>query len=93
MLGDLLSELRYTAKQIPRCVASAHGLGYDADGIKGNVVRCRQALAHADMCLGLVSRMPSRRLPKWAQRNLFQVTVHLRNDMILWIALLRQQFV
>lgn len=91
-LQAIVGELQYHAGQTAKNVAGGHGLGY-GDAVKGNIVRCKRALSHADVCLGLVTRFPARRLPPEEYRRLFKDTARLRNDLMEWISFLRSRFV
>ncbi|MBI4395967.1 MAG: hypothetical protein HY548_02655 [Elusimicrobia bacterium] len=92
-LQVLLKDLRAHALQVPRHLAAGHDLGYRVDSIKGNIVRCKMALIHADACLGLVTRFPRRRLSPEGYLHLVRETARMRNSLMVWIAHLRQRFV
>jgi hypothetical protein len=92
LLQQILRNLEPRAYAIAGQISAGHGLGYRSDRVKGNIVRCRRALAHADECLGLVTRLPRRFLPPSEYKCLVRDTVRLRNDLINWIALLRSRF-
>ncbi len=92
-LQALLKDIRSHAVQAPGHVAAGHDLGYESDGVWGNIVRCKKALSHADACLGLLSRFPSRRLPAGEFQRLFREALHLRNGLFGWIVFLRKRFV
>ncbi|MGQ0645534.1 MAG: hypothetical protein ACT4O3_08595 [Elusimicrobiota bacterium] len=89
----LLHRMAAHAAQAPRELALGHELGYEPEGVKGNIARCKRALAHADHCLGCLSRLPARRLPAGEHRRLFQEAAAVRNALSAWIAFLREHFV
>ena len=90
---NLLKDFLFHAGQVPQALAAAHELGYAAEGVKGNIVRCRKALEHADACLGLMNKFPPRRLPPEDYRRLFRESARLRNDLALWVEDLRRRFI
>jgi hypothetical protein len=92
LLQQVLLALEPHARAIPAQVAAGHALGYRPDRVKGNIVRCRRALAHADECLGLVTRLPRRFLPASEYKCLVRDTARLRNALIEWVQVLRSSF-
>jgi hypothetical protein len=92
LLQKILLNLEPHAAAIPAQLAAGHALGYRPDRVKGNIVRCRRALAHADECLGLATRLPRRFLPTAEYKCLVQDTARLRNTLIDWIDVLRHRF-
>jgi hypothetical protein len=88
----ILRELIERAADVPRDVACGHHLGYGRDGVKGNIARCKRALAHADACVGLVTRFPRRKFPAGEYGRLVKDTFRLRHDLAGWIAFLRRRF-
>jgi hypothetical protein len=88
----LLRDWSFHARQAPRLVAAGHGLGYDADGVRGNMARCRMALAHVDACVGLVSRFPQRQLGPQELRQISRETLLLRQELLTWLGTLRVRF-
>ena len=92
LLQQVLEDLEPIAMAIPGQIAAGHALGYRADRVKGNIVRCRIALARADECLGLVTRFPRRFLPPAEYKCLVADTARLRNALMDWILLLRERF-
>jgi hypothetical protein len=92
LLQQLVDRLPHHAAQIPRRLSAAHGMGYGPEGVVGNIVRCREALSHAETCLGMMTRFPQRRLPLAEYRRLLSMALRLRNDMMDWIASLRGRF-
>jgi hypothetical protein len=91
-LQNLLGVLERRSAAIPAQLAAGHALGYRADRVKGNIVRCRRALALADECLGLATRFPRRFLSPTEYKCLAQDTVRLRNALQEWVHLLRERF-
>jgi hypothetical protein len=91
-LQRLLEDLQHHARLAAASVAAGHELGYYPDTVKGNIARCRRAFGHAEACLGLVTRLRSRRLPAADRAALVRDTVGLRNDLDVWIAHLRERF-
>jgi hypothetical protein len=89
---DALHQMLTHAAEVPRNIAFGHELGYAADGIKGNIARCKRALGHADACVGLLSRLPARRFPGQEHERLFRETLSLRRNLVDWIAFLRRNF-
>jgi hypothetical protein len=85
-----LRRLRAHAVEIPRNVAAGHALGYGPEGIKGNIARLRRALFHANAGVGLLSRMQQSLLSRGNFRALFGPTVRMRNELMDWIAFLRE---
>jgi len=81
-----------SSRAFPAQIAAGHALGYRPDRVKGNIVRCRQALAQADECLGLVTRLPRRFLPTAEYKCLVQDTARMRNALQDWVHLLRDRF-
>jgi hypothetical protein len=92
LLQQILSGLEVHAAAVPAQIAAGHGLGYRADRVKGNIVRCRRALAHADECLGLATRLPRRFLSTAEYKCLVSDTARLRNAVQDWVFLLRERF-
>lgn len=92
LLQNILAALERHASAIPAQVASGHALGYRPDRVKGNIVRCRRALAHADECLGLITRFPRRFLPPAEYKCFSQDTIRLRNALQEWVHVLRDRF-
>ncbi len=80
------------AQLLPRFLAAAHRLGYDPHGVKGNIVRCRRALEHADACVGLLSHLARRPMTRADYQRVSQETLRLRNALLVWIDLLRTRF-
>jgi hypothetical protein len=92
LLQKILADLELRSRAIPAQIAAGHSLGYRSDRVKGNIVRCRQALMRADECLGLATRLPRRFLPSAEYKCLVSDTVKLRNSLQDWILLLRERF-
>jgi hypothetical protein len=92
LLQQILENLEPHGRAIPAQIAAGHALGYRSDRVKGNIVRCRRALALADECLGLVTRLPRRFLPPSEYKCLVRDTLRLRNAVIAWIHMLRSRF-
>lgn len=91
-LQKALMEWSWLSQSIPRLLVAAHGLGYDAHGVKGNIVRCRRALTRADDCVAVLSKISRRSLTLEGHRRFSQETLKLRNGLRDWIDLLRDRF-
>jgi len=89
---EILLGMMLHAAEIHKNVAAGHELGYAADAVKGNIARCKRALGRVDQCLGLLSRLPAKRLPAGEHARLFKETVRLRNGLLHWINYLRRRF-
>jgi hypothetical protein len=87
-----LIELAEHAPAIEAFVAAGHRVGYDPHGAKGNIVRCRTALRHAEACLAAAGRIPRRHLERDRLAGLFGRTWRLRNALLEWIDVLRTRF-
>jgi hypothetical protein len=81
--------LRFHANWVAINVAQGHMLGYSEDRIRGNIAKCRRALQHADVCVGLLSRIASRTKSNRLRRDLFAFAAQLRNGLFDWIDELR----
>ena len=92
LLQTVLEGLELRSRAVPAHVAAGHALGYRRDRVKGNIVRCRQALSRADECLGLVTRLPRRFLPPSEYKCLVRDTARLRNALQDWVHVLRDRF-
>lgn len=86
---EILRDLQHHATAMPRDVACGHHLGYGREGVKGNIARCKRALAHADACVGLVTRFPRAKFPAGEYTRLVKETLRLRQDLMAWIGALR----
>lgn len=92
LLQTILANLEPHARAVAGQIASGHALGYRPDRVKGNIVRCRRALSHADECLGLVTKLPRRALAPPEYKCLVKDTARLRNALIDWVSVLRDRF-
>ncbi|MBL0059509.1 MAG: hypothetical protein IPP35_10480 [Elusimicrobia bacterium] len=88
----VLPEIEDRARAIPRLIALGHRVGYDPFGAKGNIVRCRRALEHAESCVSLLSRLPRRHMDRDLYQRFFADGIRLRNGLLDWILLLRTRF-
>ncbi len=83
--------LRFHANWIAINVAEGHILGYSPERIKGNIGKCRRALKHADICLGLLSRISLRTKSVRLRLELFSFSLQVRNALFSWIDELRER--
>ncbi len=81
--------LRFHANWIALNVAGGHRIGYSEDRIRGNVAKCKRALAHAEVCMSLLTRISTRTRSSRLRRELFAFAVQLRNGLFSWIDELR----
>lgn len=81
--------LRFHANWVAINVAQGHKFGYSEERIRGNIAKCRRALAHADICVGLISRVSQRTKSLRLRQELFSFAVQLRNGLFSWIDELR----
>ena len=84
--------LRFHANWIAINIAQGHKIGYSDDRIRGNIAKCRRAVKHADVCMGLLSRISTRTKSVRLKRELFSFAVQLRNGLFSWIDELRARF-
>ena len=81
--------LRFHANWLAINVAEAHRMGYSKERIHGNIVKCLRALKHADICIGLISRISLRTQSTMLRLELFAFAFQLRNALFSWIDELR----
>jgi hypothetical protein len=81
--------LRFHANWLAINVGEGHKIGYSDERIRGNIAKCRRALKHADMCIGLISRISLRTKSLRLRRELFSFAFQLRNALFDWIDELR----
>ena len=81
--------LRFHANWVAINVAQGHTIGYSPERILGNVAKCRRAIHHSELCIGLVSRISLRTKSQRLRRELFSFAVQLRNGLFHWIDELR----
>jgi hypothetical protein len=84
--------LRFHANWVAINVAQGHRIGYADDRIRGNIAKSRRAVKHADVCIGLISRIARRTRSMRLRRELFSFSVQLRNGLFSWIDELRSRF-
>jgi len=84
--------LRFHANWIAINVAQGHQIGYSEDRIRGNIAKCRRAIKHADICIGLLSRISQRTKSYRLRQELFSFAVQLRNGLFDWQDELRARF-
>src|SRR6185369_10239605 len=63
--------LRFHANWIAINVAQGHTISYADDRIRGNIAKCRRAIKHADLCMGLLSRISLRTKSMRLRHELF----------------------
>lgn len=83
--------LRFHANWIAINVAEGHRFGYSQERVRGNVAKCRRAVKHADICVGLISRISQRTKSLRIRSELFSFAVQLRNGLFSWIDELRSR--
>lgn len=88
----LLVHLQTHTFRVPRLIAAGHAVGYRPDRVKGNIVRSRQALVHADACVGALTRFPRGLFSQAEHKDLSRAALRLRNGLMAWIFLLRERF-
>ncbi len=81
--------LRFHANWIAINVGQGHTIGYSEERIRGNIAKVQRALNHADVCMGLLSRISLRTKSLRLRRELFSFAVQLRNGLFHWIDELR----
>ncbi len=81
--------LRFHANWIAINVAEGHRFGYSEERVRGNIAKCRRAVHHADICVGLLSRISQRTKSARLRVELFSFAVQLRNGLFSWIDELR----
>lgn len=83
--------LRFHANWIAINVAEGHRFGYSEERVRGNIAKCRRAVKHADVCVGLISRISQRTKSSRLRVELFSFAVQLRNGLFSWIDELRSR--
>lgn len=81
--------LRFHANWLAINVGEGHKIGYSDERIRGNIAKCRRALKHADICVGLISRISLRTKSLRLRKELFSFAFQLRNALFDWIDELR----
>jgi hypothetical protein len=81
--------LRFHANWVAINVAQGHMIGYSEERIYGNVAKAQRAINHADICMGLLSRISLRTKSQRLRHELFSFAVQLRNGLFHWIDELR----
>jgi hypothetical protein len=87
-----LESLRFHAHWVAINLAQGHKLGYSEDRIRGNIAKCVRAIRHADVCIGLISKVSTRTKSLRLRRELFSFSVQLRNGLFAWVDELRARF-
>ncbi len=85
--ADLVGEALLVAQQI----ASGHGLGYEDDHICGNIVKCRDGLAHVERGISLLQRLRNGDRDRQALDHLMGTAVFMRMVLQQRITALRQR--
>jgi hypothetical protein len=83
--------LKFHANWVAINIAEGHRIGYSEDRIRGNIAKCRRALNHADLCVGLLSKISLRTKSYRLRRELFSFAIQLRNALFSWIDELRSR--
>ena len=83
--------LRFHSNWIAINVAGGHRIGYADERIRGNIAKCKRALKHADVCMGLLTRISTRTRSGRLRRELFAFSVQLRNGLFAWVDELRDR--
>lgn len=81
--------LRFHANWIAINIYHGHKIGYSEDRIRGNIAKCVRALHHADVCVGLISRISLRTKSLRLREELFAFGIQLRNALFCWVDELR----
>jgi hypothetical protein len=84
-----LEALRFHANWIAINVAQGHRIGYAPERIRGNVAKCLRAIRHADVCVGLLTKVSKRTKSLRLRRELFSFGIQLRNGLFSWVDELR----
>lgn len=84
--------LRFHANWIAINVAQGHRIGYSEERINGNIAKCHRALKHADICMGLLSKISLRTKSMRLREELFSFAVQLRNGLFHWTDELKARF-
>jgi hypothetical protein len=83
--------LRFHANWVAINVAEGHRIGYSDDRIRGNIAKCKRALRHADICMGLLTRISTRTRSTRLRHELYAFAAQLRNGLFAWIDELRDR--
>ncbi len=81
--------LRFHANWIAINVAQGHMIGYSEERVRGNIAKSLRALHHANICMGLLSRISLRTRSLRLRQELFSFAVQLRNGLQHWVDELR----
>jgi hypothetical protein len=87
--GAEFEALRFHANWVAINIGEGHKIGYSEERIRGNIAKCRRALHHADLCVGLISRISLRTKSMRLRRELFSFAFQLRNALFDWTDELR----
>ena len=85
-------QLHLHSYQIGAHIAGGHALGYDKDGLTGNIAKLKRALRSANYCLEALLSMKRKHLTENdATEKLIQYNILVRDSLIHRIEELRQQ--
>ncbi|MCG3204507.1 MAG: hypothetical protein KCHDKBKB_01222 [Elusimicrobia bacterium] len=82
--GAEFESLRFHANWIAINIAQGHTIGYSEERVRGNIAKVIRALKHADICMGLLSRVSLRTKSVRLREDLFSFAVQLRNGLFHW---------